>query len=238
MKISICVATYNGEKYILEQLESIIKQMSECDELIISDDSSSDDTVSIIKGIEDTRLVLLENQKFRDPIFNFENAIRYASGDVIVLSDQDDVWMDNKLDIVRDSFMKARNTVHTIVMDSIVVDGHLNVLHDSVFDLMNSGSGIVKNYYKNTYLGCSMAFSRELCQYILPFPKKISMHDAWIGLICEMYGKVEFVKIPTLLFRRHGNNATQERYPITQTIKWRLYMFYYLLSSFAKNRRW
>ena len=236
MKISICLATYNGEKYLMEQLKSIIKQMSEIDELIISDDSSTDDTINIIKGINDKRLILLENQKFKDPIFNFENAISSAKGDVIVLSDQDDIWMDNKLDVVRESFMKSRNKIYAIVMDCIAVDGNLNVLHKSIFKLMNSGNGIFKNYYKNTYLGCCMAFSKELCQYILPFPKKISMHDTWIGLICEMYGEVSFVNLPTLLFRRHGNNATQQKYPISQTIKWRLYMFYYILNSFVKNK--
>ena len=236
MKISICLATYNGEKYLMEQLKSIIKQMSEIDELIISDDSSTDNTINIIKGINDKWLILLENGKFKNPIFNFENAIFYSKGDVIVLSDQDDIWMDNKLDVVRESFKKSRNKIYTIVMDSVAVDENLNVLHKSIFKLINSGNGIFKNYYKNTYLGCSMAFSKELCQYILPFPKKISMHDIWIGLICEMYGQVSFVNIPTLLFRRHGNNATQEKYTIIQIIKWRLYMFYYLLISFVKNK--
>jgi glycosyltransferase involved in cell wall biosynthesis len=236
LKISICLATYNGEKYLLDQLNSIIKQMSEIDELIISDDSSTDDTINIIKSINDKRLIFLENQKFKNPIFNFENAILLAKGDVIVLSDQDDIWMDCKLEVVRESFMKSRNKIYTIVMDSIAVDENLNILHKSIFKLINSGKGIIKNYYKNTYLGCSMAFSKELCQYILPFPKKISMHDIWIGLICEMYGEVTFVNKPTLLFRRHGNNATQEKYTITQIVKWRLYMFYYLLNSFVKNK--
>ncbi len=91
MKISVCLASYNGEKYIAEQLESILKQLGERDELIISDDSSTDQTLAIIDRFHDRRLRVFPGNSFYNPIFNFENALKQATGEVIALSDQDDV---------------------------------------------------------------------------------------------------------------------------------------------------
>lgn len=94
------MTTYNGEKYISVQLDSILKQLSENDEVIISDDSSTDRTVDVIKNFKDKRIKLYEDNHFHSPIFNFENALEKASGDIIFLSDQDDVWLDNKVKIM------------------------------------------------------------------------------------------------------------------------------------------
>src|SRR5579871_1607034 len=95
--ISVCMATYNGERYILKQLQSIISQLSENDEIVISDDSSTDNTINIIKSFNDSRIRLYENNKFGSPIFNLENALKHAKNDFIFLSDQDDLWESNKV---------------------------------------------------------------------------------------------------------------------------------------------
>ena len=98
-RVSVCIPTYNGAKYIKEQLDSILSQLGESDEVIISDDSSSDATLDIIKALNDSRIVILEGGKFRSPIFNVENAMKHSSGSFIFLSDQDDVWLPNKIDL-------------------------------------------------------------------------------------------------------------------------------------------
>ena len=99
--ISVCMATHNGARYLQAQLESILSQLGSGDELIISDDSSTDATLEIIRSFDDTRIRLLTGNRFFSPIYNFENALNWVRGHIIVLSDQDDVWLDNKLETVQ-----------------------------------------------------------------------------------------------------------------------------------------
>lgn len=179
INISICMATYNGEKYIAEQIDSILMQMRDADELVISDDSSSDNTIEIIKRYKDPRIKLYEGNKFRSPILNFEYVIKCAKNSIITLADQDDVWLDGKLDLIRKYFL-INNVRSVLVMDNYVVDMHLNIVNPSLFELINSGNGFFKNLKKNTFLGCNLAFTSDLLKYILPFPKGIPMHDILI----------------------------------------------------------
>lgn len=204
MSISVCMATYNGEKYIKEQLYSILSQLKDDDEVIISDDSSTDQTVNIIKSINDKRIKLLEYQNFNSPTYNFENSLKYATKDFIFLSDQDDVWLSTKVETT----LQYLKEYDLIVSDCKVVDENLVVIEDSFFSLVNSRKGLIKNFVKNTYIGCCMCFKKSMLDYILPFPDKIAMHDIWIGLSTEMKGKVHFLKEPLILYRRHENTAT------------------------------
>ena len=105
LKISVCIASYNGEKYIKEQLNSILCQLEERDEVIISDDSSTDNTVQIIESFKDKRIKIFREQKFKSPIYNFENAISKATGDIIFLSDQDDIWHKAKVHKIKQYFL-------------------------------------------------------------------------------------------------------------------------------------
>jgi glycosyltransferase involved in cell wall biosynthesis len=206
MKLSVCIATYNGEKYIEEQLKSILNQIGQNDEIVISDDDSTDKTLEIIKSFGDSRIKLLQNNGERPKklISNFENALFNANGDVIFLSDQDDIWLDGKVNQI----MKALESNDLIVSDCTVVDANLGIIHDSFFQIRNSGSGLLKNFYKNSYIGCCMAFNRKIYDLILPFPKNIPMHDWWIGIVAEIYGKIKFLDEKLLLYRRHDNNVS------------------------------
>lgn len=223
-KISVCMATYNGEKYIAAQIESILKQIDETDELVVSDDGSSDATLEIIHGFRDRRIRVIESAGCRNPIFNFEKAILASIGDIIILSDQDDVWLDGRVRLIRKLFNDRTKGVFAVVLDSIVVDGQLNQICLSLFDYLNAGSGVLKNIIRITYVGCHMAFSRELIEIALPFPKKIPMHDVWLGLVAEIFGEVIFVKQKTMLFRRHGANATKNKYSLVQRLSWRFWL--------------
>lgn len=97
--ISVCIATYNGERFIREQIGSIINQLGNEDEIIISDNGSTDSTIDIIKEIDDKRIKLIKGPEKKSPTSNFENALMHAKGEYIFLSDQDDVWKDNKISI-------------------------------------------------------------------------------------------------------------------------------------------
>ena len=228
-RVSVCMATYNGAKYIKEQLDSILCQLGENDEIIISDDSSKDDTIAIIKAYNDKRIHLFENQSFHSPVFNFENALKHASGNYICLCDQDDIWLPNKLDVIKEYL----DTFVLVVSDCKIVDADLNVLHKSFFHLHNSKKGFLRNWIRNSYLGCCMAFRKEVLNIALPFPKKIAMHDIWIGLLVNLHGKVEFINTPLVLYRRHGENASfgaeNSKYSLSFKIKYRMVMLYYLL---------
>ncbi len=203
--ISVCMATYNGEKYIKEQLSSILSQLSEKDEIIVSDDSSTDKTVEIIESFQDKRIKILKNNKFRQPNLNFENTLKYSKGDIIFLSDQDDVWVKNKVEIILNQLKKY----DLIVSDAFITDKKLNITNESLFSEVNSNRGILKNIIKNTYYGCCMAFKREVLKKALPFPKTREIgHDLWLGIIADRYFKVKFLKEKLIYFRRHENTLT------------------------------
>ncbi|MBE0598205.1 MAG: glycosyltransferase family 2 protein [Desulfuromonadales bacterium] len=207
-KISVCMATRNGEQYLGEQLASILSQLGAEDEVIISDDSSTDRTVEIVRAVADRRIRLLADNRFFSPVGNFENALRHASGEIIVLSDQDDVWLDNKIGLIREQFRQARPAVHLVVLDGCAIDEAGRILEQSLFRRINAGPGLLKNIYDNTYMGCCMAFSRPLLDLALPFPRRLPMHDMWLGLLAELFGSVEFVPEQTIRYRKHAASLT------------------------------
>ena len=200
------MATCNGEKYICAQLESILRQLSENDEVVISDDSSTDNTIDIIKNCKDKRIQLYEHNHFNSPIFNFENALKKASGDIILLSDQDDIWLDNKVEVMT----KLLLSYDLVVSDCILIDEDGTVLNDSFFELRGSKSGVIHNLIKNSYIGCCMAFNRKILEKALPFPDTIPMHDMWIGMVGQLFGKTYFCKEKLVKYRRHGENESPE----------------------------
>ncbi|GAB2609587.1 glycosyltransferase family 2 protein [Emticicia sediminis] len=204
LMISVCIATYNGEKYIKDQIDSILCQLSDMDEIIISDDSSKDSTIKVLESYQDNRIKIFPNQKFKNAIFNFENALSNASGDVIFLSDQDDIWIMGKVK----KMMEALESVDMVVCDHSVIDDNRNVIMRSYFERVPSGPGIIKNLLKNTYYGCCMAFRKNVLMKALPFPKDIPMHDIWLGFVADMYFKSTFINHPYTLYRKHENNVS------------------------------
>jgi len=226
--ISVCIPTYNGEKYIKEQLESILCQLSESDEVIISDDSSTDATLKIIENFKDNRIKIFPNNLFRSPIFNLENALKQANGDFIFLSDQDDIWLPTKVEIT----LKTLEKFDLCVSDCELIDADGEVIHSSFFQLHHSKKGFFNNLIRNSYLGCCMAFRRDILKYILPFPPSIAMHDIWIGLCVELWGNSLFVENKLIKHRRHGDNTSttsgKSKLSTIYKIKYRLHFLYQL----------
>lgn len=203
--ISVCMATYNGEKYIAAQLESILPQLSPEDEVIISDDSSTDGTLRAVIALNDARIVVVPHQKFKSPIFNFENALRHAKGDFIFLSDQDDLWLPGRVA----KMMNALQNNDLVVSDCKVVDDNLKVVQNSYFKMVNAQPGFIRNFVRTSpYIGCCMAFNQKVRNVALPFPRQIPMHDFWIAMLSEAKFRIQFVDEPLLLYRRHATNAS------------------------------
>jgi glycosyltransferase involved in cell wall biosynthesis len=202
--ISVCLATYNGGAYIREQLLSVLRQLSQEDEVIVADDGSTDDTVSIINAFGDPRIRWIANGGKLGVVKNFERAIAASRGEYIFLCDQDDVWLPGK---VEQCVAELQSNL-LVVTDCAVVDSQLEEIAPSFFRLRNSQGGVLHNLWKNSYLGCCMAFRRELLKYVLPFPHGIPMHDMWLGMIAEMQGRVSFLPRPLSLYRRHVSSAS------------------------------
>lgn len=235
MKISVCIASYNGERYIKEQLSSILPQLSDIDEVLISDDSSTDDTVDIIKSLHDSRITLIENNTFYSSAFNFENALRCCSGDIIFLSDQDDIWDKNKVKKCVNALQQADLVLH----DAEIIDANGNLLMESIFAFRKSGTGLFHNLVRNSYMGCCMAFKSDVLRWIMPFPVKIPMHDLWIGEVVEMLGKTLLIEDKLLQYRRHTSNVSvfldKSKKKISEKISDRLLLLFYLLKRYLKN---
>ena len=202
--ISICLATYNGSRYAEAQLRSILEQLSPEDEVLVADDGSTDNTIAIINAMGDPRIRWVAQGGKLGVVKNFERSISAARGEFIFLSDQDDVWLPGKVE----RCLTALADCPLVVTDCVVVDGELKPLSPSFFRQHHSRPGVLHNLWKNTYLGCCMAFRRELLQIALPFPNRIPMHDMWLGMIAEIHGGTCFVPEPLLLYRRHGGNAS------------------------------
>ena len=223
--LSVCMATYNGERFIAQQISSILVQLDENDELIISDDGSIDNTLSIIQTFVDERIKLFHNCGKHGVISNFENALSKVKGDYIFLCDQDDVWMPNKVDVCLELLQKSVLVVH----NANIINGEGVKREIDFFSLRGSKSGYIYNLYKNCYLGCCMCFQAQLLDYILPFPKNIEMHDRWIGLMSELHGKVIFEKQCLISYRVHGNNVSNSTGLSVNSFGTKLAIRYWLL---------
>ncbi len=229
--ISICIASFNGGKYIKKQLESIIPQLNDSDEIIISDDGSIDDTILIINSIQDKRIKLIFNTGKHGYTSNFENALRYASNDYIFLCDQDDIWTDNKVEICLKKLEKSDFIVH----DAIIVNASENILKDSFFNYRNVYSSFCGNLFKFGYLGCCFAFHKRILDKALPFPKnhKLCTHDNWLFLIGKLYYSSDIIPDKLILYRRHQNNVSsggdQSHTSFRFKLTYRFYLVYNLL---------
>ncbi|MCS2693780.1 glycosyltransferase [Bacteroides fragilis] len=166
MKISVCLASYNGQLFIEQQIKSILAQLSEYDELIVSDDCSTDKTLEIVETLNDKRIKIFSGIRYGSPIRNFENALKHATGDVIFLSDQDDVWLPNKVKIMTSYF----HQYDVVVSNCSIVDKELNIIKDSFFLSVNTRKGFFNNLYDNHYLGCCMAFKKKSIRYHFAIP--------------------------------------------------------------------
>lgn len=233
------MATYNGGKYIQAQLDSILSQLDVNDEVVISDDSSSDNTIEIIRSIKDARIKLFAGNTFRDPIKNFQNCLELASGAYIFLSDQDDIWIEGKYK----KMLALLNEYDLVISDSIIVDDNLNEIAPSFFKFFGSGKGIIKNITRSAYYGSCMAFTRKLLQQSLPFPETKEIgHDLWIGLVGELTGKVLFYEEPLLLYRRHESSFTntglgKSQRNVVEKLRGRLIMLKEVV-RFLIKRKW
>lgn len=217
---SIVMATYNGEKYLSEQLESFCKQTVLPDELVISDDNSKDNTKEIILKFAKTapfKVQFVENEQNSGVVKNFENALKYVNGDIIFFSDQDDYWLSNKIEKYLSVF-DENNEVAYIFSDLIVANENLKDLGKSLYspktaDLARDYDKVSLSAFKDIVAvkvfvnGATSAFRREFLDLISPIPVTSMLHDGWTAALIAACAKIMFLNEKYSLYRQHHTNV-------------------------------
>ena len=212
-QVDILMATYNGEKYLKEQLESILNQTYTNIRLLINDDCSTDKTIEILKEYEqkDNRIYVQYNKENLGSIKNFENLLSRVENKYFMLADQDDVWMPQKVEKSLDKITKENADL--VFTDLEAVDENLKTITPSVVRYMGFKKNIDKyNDYKLVFLrncvtGCTIISKKELIKKYIPIPNKEPMvHDWWMALMIAQDGKLAFLDEPTIKYRQHSKN--------------------------------
>lgn len=215
MKISVAMCTYNGADFLPAQLESILAQSRKPDQIVVCDDGSTDETRSVLQKFEkhSPDLILLRfNKKNLGSIKNFEQAIGLCNGDVIALSDQDDVWRPDKLQLIQEAFKKQSTSL--VFSDAELVDKNLKPLNRRMWNevgfdehkkkLLRSGRALEVLVTGWTVTGATMAFRTGFKNICLPVPDGIAMiHDGWIALTIAAVGEVVALDEPLIQYRQH-----------------------------------
>ncbi len=204
------MAAYQGLRYITPQLSSILEQLSAQDEVVLVDDNSTDGTYAEVCAMQDHRLTVLRNAKNEGVLRSFEKSLSHCSGEIVFLSDQDDIWLPNKVETVLNAF--AFDPELTLVAsDAIIIDEDGNTIGDSFYAKRGQfRAGLWSNLLIGKFHGCTMAFRSSLLRCILPFPGDTRVHhDTWIGCMNAVAGgKTKYISEPLVAYRRHLTNVT------------------------------
>lgn len=208
--VSVCMATFEGSRFIEEQLRSILPQLRASDEVVIVDDGSTDDTCERIRSINDPRIHLIAERVNRGVLAAFERAICSAKGAVLFLSDQDDIWEPGKVETVLNAF-DERPDIRIVVSDASIIGDHGEIVAESYYRWRGRFSdSFLSNLFRSKYHGCLMAFRASLLPDILPFPVGTGiLHDIWIGSRNRLSGgRTAFLEKRLVRYRRHSTNVT------------------------------
>ena len=214
-QVDILLATYNGEKYVAEQIDSILNQTYKNIHLIISDDCSKDNTPEILKEYEkkDKRITVYIQPHNLGVVKNIEFLLKKVTNELYMLSDQDDIWLSRKVEKSVETLKKENADL--VFGDLEVVDQNLKTIYPSFGDYMLLNKKIKKyidsyrvNYLYNCVTGCTVLSKKEFIEKILPIPtnSKYLIHDHWIGLIVALNGKLAYMPEKYIKYRQHGDN--------------------------------
>ena len=226
-RIDILMATYNGEKYLVEQLDSIINQTYRNWNLLIRDDNSTDKTLEIIQNYhkKDKRIKILKDNKGNLGIVrNFEELLKSSESEFIMFSDQDDIWVENKLDMYLKMIEKIKNKGFMIHSDAILFDKNKsNILKDTFISKKAINKGLENVFFNYFVQGATILISKEIKNFILPFPKEVYLHDRYIHLISELFFERIFVNKALIYYRQHGDNQIGAKNTIRELLSKRYF---------------
>lgn len=215
--IDILLSTFNSEKYLTQQVESLFKQTISNWRLIVRDDGSTDDTLKLLKELIQEypdKIILLSNKQNLGVIKSFETLLKESSAEYIMFCDHDDVWLEDKIEVtllkMKEIEQRQQELPVLVFTDLTVVDSTLNVIHKSFwkFSKLNPRFLSCFNYLGvcNGITGCTVMINKKAKEVSLPFSKDARMHDWWIGLNVSKFGKIGFVDKSTILYRQHNLN--------------------------------
>lgn len=239
MKISVCMATFNGEQYVCEQINSIICELGFEDEIVVVDDCSSDSTVNIIRSMNEPRLKLFLNSSNMGHVYSFERAMGLARNEIILLADQDDVWKVGRVRLLVDKLLISGKSLISSNFDLMDATGTEMIAPQRFLKVLDSSKHL-RNILglflgKRQYYGCTMAFRKELLDLILPIPTFVEAHDIWIALASNVLGSNIHAEEKTLTRRIHKNNITpRARRTFSLVIKSRLIFTLSLVVLFSR----
>ena len=206
--VSVIIPVYKGNKHIAEQILSILPQLKNEDEIIVSDDRPGGITERIVRKIaaDDSRVIWVEG-KNKGSVANAVNALRHCKGDRIFFASGVDVWLPDKVKRVNEAFDEGADLV---LHNAYITDELLNITDYSLFRNISASRGVLRNIRKNSYYISCLAIRRKMLKKIMPVPRAVPDMGQWIGLVCEIYGKVRLVDIPLIYCR--VNSADKQRF--------------------------
>ncbi|WP_406249612.1 glycosyltransferase family 2 protein [Microbacterium sp. M] len=217
MTVSVCMATYNGELYLREQLDSILAELEPTDEVVIVDDASSDGTVALLETYDDPRVRVFARDVNHGYVRSFEEALTRATGDVLMLSDQDDVWIPGRRALLVAALEERAVAASNLVLLSTGAPLRSPLTRRDWLLRTGGGAQRCRNQLKlllgdAPYFGCAMAIRRDFLPVALPFPDGLrESHDLWLATVANAAGELVHVEQPTLRRRVHGENASSDR---------------------------
>ncbi len=203
--VSIVLCTYNGEKYIKEQVDSLLNQTYQNLEIIICDDSSKDNTALILQDFNDIRIKCFYNKQNMGLAKNKEQCMMKASGDFIASCDQDDIWMPNKIECLITNIGDCT----LIYSKSTIVDEDLNIPNVDNNPILYKGNNYKVFWFHNYVSGHTMLFKKSMLKHILPLPTKYVYPDHWISYICTANGSITYVDKSLVYYRQHSSQITK-----------------------------
>lgn len=224
-RISVALATFNGAAFVGEQIQSIIDQSRQPDELVICDDRSTDSTLEIVEHLARNSpfpFRVTQNSETLGSTRNFDQAVRHCSGDIVALSDQDDVWHPEKLASVEKAF-SSNPALGLIFSDADVVDERLNPLGYSLLEgrrfgrrcqsELRAGKADDRLLAHSFVTGAAMAFRRDFATLILPFPTELPhyIHDRWTAILIAAVSRIDVIDAKLIRYRQHGRQQIGSR---------------------------
>ena len=217
-KIAILMATYNGEKYICQQIDSILSQTCKDWELYIHDDGSADNTIAAVESYVEkypNKIHLIDGKSTGGAKYNFFYLFGQVEAPYYMTCDQDDVWLDKKIELTYDKMLAIENKADVpclVYTELRVVDSELNTIADTMskYQSLDCHKRTINQFIlQNSVTGCTMMVNRALRDKMLRITDidNTIMHDWWAALVAAQFGKTAFIDEPTILYRQHGDNS-------------------------------
>lgn len=220
--VAVLIATYNGEKFLKQQLDSILAQTYKNFKIYISDDKSSDSTINILSAYQKNypdKVFYSVNEQNIGFVKNFENLLLNCSEEYIALSDQDDIWLDNKLEIQMQEMLKLEslneNSAYLVHSDLFMIDENDNLIRNSYFEYrsykLKSKKDLGHILGPCGIMGNTIVMNKKLRDLVVPFPNKLDLHDYWIAINCELFGVRKTLSTQLVKYRIHSDNSSNSQ---------------------------